>query len=62
MLTVWPPDARNRIVEASQKGPRSVPELLDRLKTALSDRYAIERELGSGGMATGDEGSARTST
>ena len=27
-------------------------ELLDRLKTALSDRYAIERELGAGGMAT----------
>jgi serine/threonine-protein kinase len=25
---------------------------LDRLKTALSDRYAIEREIGSGGMAT----------
>jgi formylglycine-generating enzyme required for sulfatase activity len=26
-------------------------DLLDRLKTALADRYAIERELGSGGMA-----------
>jgi len=25
---------------------------LDRLKVALADRYAIERELGSGGMAT----------
>jgi len=25
---------------------------LDRLKTALADRYAIEREIGSGGMAT----------
>jgi serine/threonine-protein kinase len=25
---------------------------LDRLKTALADRYRIERELGSGGMAT----------
>ena len=24
---------------------------LDRLKTALADRYAIERELGAGGMA-----------
>jgi len=23
---------------------------LDRLKTALSDRYTIEREIGSGGM------------
>ena len=25
---------------------------LARLKTALADRYAIERELGAGGMAT----------
>ena len=25
---------------------------LDRLKTVFADRYAIERELGSGGMAT----------
>jgi serine/threonine-protein kinase len=27
-------------------------ESLDRLKAALSDRYTIEREIGSGGMAT----------
>ena len=27
-------------------------DVLDRLKTALADRYAIEREIGSGGMAT----------
>jgi serine/threonine-protein kinase len=27
-------------------------ELHDRLKTALSNRYRIEREIGSGGMAT----------
>ena len=27
-------------------------DVLDRLKAALSDRYVIERELGSGGMAT----------
>ena len=27
-------------------------DLLDRLKTALADRYAIEGELGAGGMAT----------
>ena len=25
---------------------------LDRLKTALADRYATQRELGAGGMAT----------
>ena len=29
-----------------------MPDVLDRLKTALSDRYAIEREIGAGGMAT----------
>ena len=27
-------------------------DLLERLKTALADSYAIERELGSGGIAT----------
>ena len=29
-----------------------MPDELNRLKTALADRYAIEREVGSGGMAT----------
>ncbi len=29
-----------------------MPDLLDRLKTALPDRYAIQEELGAGGMAT----------
>jgi serine/threonine-protein kinase len=29
-----------------------MPDHLDRLKTLLRERYAIERELGSGGMAT----------
>ena len=27
-------------------------ESIDRLKDALKDRYAFERELGAGGMAT----------
>ena len=27
-------------------------DLLDRLRAALADRYAIQRELGQGGMAT----------
>ncbi len=27
-------------------------EVLEHLKHALKDRYAIEREIGSGGMAT----------
>ncbi len=26
--------------------------VLERLKTALADRYRLERELGAGGMAT----------
>jgi serine/threonine protein kinase len=29
-----------------------VVDLLDRLRTALADRYTIEREIGAGGMAT----------
>ncbi len=29
-----------------------MPDLLDRLKTALSDRYAVQEEIGAGGMAT----------
>ena len=28
-----------------------MPDLLDRLKTNLADRYVIDREIGSGGMA-----------
>ena len=28
-----------------------MPDLLERLKSALGDRYAIEREVGRGGMA-----------
>ncbi len=35
-----------------QQGQDAVPDLLDRLKTALADRYAIQEELGAGGMAT----------
>ena len=31
---------------------RILNDNLDRLRTALSDRYAIEEELGAGGMAT----------
>ncbi len=27
-------------------------DLLERLKAAMADRYAIEQEIGSGGMAT----------
>ncbi len=29
-----------------------MPDLLDRLKTALADRYAVQEEIGAGGMAT----------
>ncbi len=33
-------------------GQNTVTDTLERLKTALADRYAIEREIGAGGMAT----------
>lgn len=29
-----------------------MPDLLERLTTALEGRYAIERQIGAGGMAT----------
>ncbi len=29
-----------------------MPDVLDRLKTALADRYAVQEEIGAGGMAT----------
>ena len=29
----------------------AMTELLDRLKSALTDRYAIEEQIGQGGMA-----------
>jgi serine/threonine-protein kinase len=32
--------------------PTPDDDVVNRLKAALSDRYAIEREIGSGGMAT----------
>ncbi len=32
--------------------PPLMTEITSRLSTALADRYRIERELGSGGMAT----------
>src|SRR3989475_7352192 len=39
--------------EGDPKPPgQSVADLLTRLRLALADRYTIERELGSGGMAT----------
>ncbi len=29
-----------------------MPEIIERLTVALSDRYEIDREIGAGGMAT----------
>ena len=37
----WPPQARNRILRGHQQGQNAVPDLLDRLKSALADRYRI---------------------
>jgi serine/threonine protein kinase/predicted esterase len=36
----------------SRHGEARVPDLLEHLRAALSDRYTIEREIGRGGMAT----------
>ena len=35
-----------------QWGQNAVADSFDRLKTALAHRYAIEEEIGAGGMAT----------
>ncbi len=32
-----------------------MPDVFDRLKAALSDRYTIERELGAGGIGAPDD-------
>ncbi len=40
------------LLERHKQAQNAVPDLLDRLQTALSDRYAIEEEIGAGGMAT----------
>ena len=42
--SVWPPDAQSPILEPRQRGQNVVPDLFQRLKAALADRYAIERE------------------
>jgi serine/threonine-protein kinase len=42
-------------MDAPRKEPPAVPEKpaqIDRLRVALAHRYRIERELGTGGMAT----------
>ncbi len=49
-LAVWWLRTYSRTV--LQRNQNAVPDLLDRLKTALADRYAIQEELGAGGMAT----------
>ena len=38
-------DSDNHIPGGRQRGKTVMPDLLDRLKTALADRYRIEREL-----------------
>ena len=50
-LPGWPSKAQDRILEPSPAGPNAVPDLLDRLKTALADRYVILEEVGAGGVA-----------
>ena len=49
---MWQPNGALRIVERNSTGQDALPTLLDRLKNDLADRYAIEKELAVGGMAT----------
>src|SRR5205814_9543887 len=57
--SAWLPCGRARgtgrwrgAVARCKLAPRPVRDLLDSLRQALADRYAVERELGRGGMAT----------
>lgn len=34
------------------RGKATLSDIFERLRSALQDRYAVEREVGSGGMAT----------
>ena len=43
-LPAWPPDAQTPILNRRQWGQNTVPDLIDRFKAALADRYAIEHE------------------
>ena len=48
----WPSWLSSHSLERLQSEVTQVPDQLERLKSALADRYAIEREVGAGGMAT----------
>ena len=51
----WQPEpSRSILIAPPDLGRITLSDTFDRLKTALADRYGIERELGSGGMATVD--------
>jgi serine/threonine-protein kinase len=41
-----------RVLERQLNGVNSMPDALERLRSALAVRYAVERQLGEGGMAT----------
>jgi eukaryotic-like serine/threonine-protein kinase len=47
-----PSERQIRWMDPVAPAPRIPPTIADRLTTALAGRYAIERELGAGGMAT----------
>ncbi len=52
LVSPWLCECVRPILVALPDRGHSVSDTFDRLKAALADRYAIERELGSGGMAT----------
>ena len=51
VLAAWQSRPAGRIVEESLPESPDLTDMLDRLKAVLAGRYAVERELGSGGMA-----------
>ncbi|MEO6525768.1 MAG: protein kinase [Gemmatimonadaceae bacterium] len=55
LLVGMPPFGDGFAVDAEtplRRGRAGMAEMLERLRTALADRYRVERELASGGMAT----------
>ncbi len=50
--SLWLLAAARPIVAEDRRRRCVVPDLLERLQSAVADRYTIERELGRGGMAT----------
>src|SRR5690242_5886993 len=49
---LWPPTVSCSTFRRRPLSPSTPMDAQDQLRTALADRYAVEREIGAGGMAT----------